>query len=250
MIKSTKRCLRKMIGRAKLYYDELSTVLVEIEAVVNSRPLTYLSAEDLDEPLTPSHFLYGRRILSLPDGLSEEDVDDEEFTLTDAGLNRRLKYLNAVLNQFWKRWRGEYLLELRDSHRHHGGRSDAAPPSVGDIVLVGEEGKPRGLWKLARVSKLITGRDGHPRGAVLHVPSGGNDGVLQRPIQHLYPLEVAATTTRNTEVIPPIGLSPVSPQVDSEPTSNAESPRVRPRRAAASEARDRLAAYAILESET
>ena len=57
MVKSTKRCLRKVVGRAKLYYDELSTLLVEIEAVINSRPLTYLSAEDLDEPLTPSHFL-------------------------------------------------------------------------------------------------------------------------------------------------------------------------------------------------
>ncbi len=56
LIKSTKRCLRKIVGQGKLYYDELRTVLVEMEAVINSRPLTYLSAEDLDEPLTPSHF--------------------------------------------------------------------------------------------------------------------------------------------------------------------------------------------------
>ena len=80
-MKSTKRCLHKMVGRARLYYDELSTMLTEIEAVINSRPLTYLSAEDLNEPLTPSHFLYGRRIQNLPDGLSDE-VGNEEFTPT------------------------------------------------------------------------------------------------------------------------------------------------------------------------
>ncbi|MBA4719447.1 MAG: transposase family protein [Nitrosopumilus sp.] len=80
MIKSTKRCLRKVIGRAKLHYDELITALTEIEAVINSRPLTYLSPDNLEEPLTPSHFLCGRRILNLPDCLQQDDVD-EEFEL-------------------------------------------------------------------------------------------------------------------------------------------------------------------------
>ena len=135
-------------------------MLTEIEAVVNSRPLTYLSADDLDEPLTPSHFLCGRRVLSLLDGLSEDM--DEEFALTQIDLSRRLRHLNAMLNRLWRRWRAEYLLELRESHRRHGGRPDAVPPSVGDIVLVEDEDRPRGLWKLARVGSLITGRDGHP----------------------------------------------------------------------------------------
>lgn len=84
---------------------------MEIEAVINSRPLTYYSVEDPDEPLTPSHILCGRRILRLPDGLHEEDVD-KEFTLPRLELSRHLRDLNAVLNQVWKRWRGEYLLEL------------------------------------------------------------------------------------------------------------------------------------------
>lgn len=50
MVKSSKRCLRKVVGQAKLYYDELSTVLVEIEAVINFRPLTYIW-------MSPSHHL-------------------------------------------------------------------------------------------------------------------------------------------------------------------------------------------------
>ena len=69
LIRSTKRCLRKMIGHVRLNYDELSTVLTEVEMVINSRPLTYISGDDLDEPLTPSHFLTGRTAMSVPHSL-------------------------------------------------------------------------------------------------------------------------------------------------------------------------------------
>ena len=69
MFKSTKRCLRKVVGPANLFYDEFFTILVEIEAVINSIKAFDL---DLDEP---SHLLCGRRILiNLPDGLAEGDV--------------------------------------------------------------------------------------------------------------------------------------------------------------------------------
>jgi len=63
MVKSVKSCLRKTIGRASLTHDELMTALTEVEVVVNSRPLSYVSTEDTEEPLTPSHLLIGRRVL-------------------------------------------------------------------------------------------------------------------------------------------------------------------------------------------
>ena len=68
LVRSTKH-LRKPLGRAKLLH-ELLTALIEIETALNSRLLTYISADDLDEPLTHSHLLVGRRLLSYPDHLT------------------------------------------------------------------------------------------------------------------------------------------------------------------------------------
>ena len=80
LIKSTKRCLRKMTGRSRLSLDELQTLLVEVESILNSRPILHVSAGEVEEPLTPSHLLMGRRILSLPDNLTAiADPDDSEF---------------------------------------------------------------------------------------------------------------------------------------------------------------------------
>ena len=66
----TKHCLKKLIGRAHFSLDELTTALAEIEAVLNSRPLSYVSGNDMEEPITPSHLIVGRRILDLPDILA------------------------------------------------------------------------------------------------------------------------------------------------------------------------------------
>ena len=86
----TKRCLKKMVGQASLTQDELTTAVIEIEFIINSRLLSNISAGDTEEPLTPSHLLIGRRVLNLPDhlgylcdpGYEDFDIDATQLTRT------------------------------------------------------------------------------------------------------------------------------------------------------------------------
>ena len=90
-----KRCLWKIIGQAKFTYDELNIAL--IEGIINSRLLTFVTSDDLEEPLTPSHLLVGRRPLNLPEDLSiDEEDNDEEFLVTDAILQKRARHLKSL----------------------------------------------------------------------------------------------------------------------------------------------------------
>ena len=162
-----------------------------------------------------------------------------------------MRYLNTILNHFWERWKGEYLLALRETHRYHGGDPDAASPSVGDIVVVEGEGQSRCLWRLARIDSLITGKDGRVRGAVLHIPSNKGIKTLQRPLQHLYPLEVTSKSTEHSQEGSPADTPSVDTVRNDSPndtagTTDSENSRTRPSRTAA---RDRLVACALSERE-
>ena len=69
MMQMLRSCLRKLIGQAKFSYEELLTGVAEVKAILNSRPLTYLTTDDLDEPVTPSHLISGVHLLSVPEHL-------------------------------------------------------------------------------------------------------------------------------------------------------------------------------------
>lgn len=214
MIKSAKRCLRKVIGRNCLTYDELLTLVVEVEAVLNSRPLSYVSSEDLTEPLTPSHLMLGFRVMSLPD---HSIPDDPDFCSSTDTLTRRMNHLAKVLQHFWNRWKREYLLELREHHRVRLEKGLVHKIQKGEIVTVYDECHPRGMWRLGRIEELIEGTDGKVRGVRVRTQtSNGCISVLQRPVQHIYPLEVRSTESLST-------TSPNCCAADSLPTNPVDS---------------------------
>ena len=98
--------------------------------------------------------------------------EDEDIEVKDETLQRhRAKYLNSVLNHFWKWWSKECLLELRDAYRRRNIGGTSAPVKIGDIILVHDQDHPRGFWKVMQVEELITWRDGLVHGAVLRLPS-------------------------------------------------------------------------------
>ena len=194
MVGSVKRCLRKILGNARLSFDELLTVLSEVEATLNSRPLTYDYDTPGEEVLTPAHLIYGRRLTSLPQSPEVED---------DIGCNRRYRYVTERLQHFWKRWRREYLTDLRESHDCNA-KKVVKEPKVGDVVLVYEDGAKRNSWKMAVIEDLIQGKDNQVRGAKVRVITKGKVVRLNRPVQMLYPLEVR-------ESVPELPQRPKSP---------------------------------------
>ena len=190
IVREVKRPLRKILRNACLTMDELTTIVIEIEATLNSRPLTYISEDDSGEPLTPSHLVLGRRVLNLPDIPDCRLVDNSN---SHSLFSRRMKHIGELLQHFWKRWRNEYLRGLREYHRNSFSRKVGDNfITVGDVVIIHDENLPRSRWKMGKVLSLIAGKDGFVRGAKLKVISNkGIPNVVERPLQKLFPLEVS-----------------------------------------------------------
>ena len=193
MVRAVKRCLKKTLGSARVTYEEFETTLIEVEAVLNSRPLTYLK-ESVEEPLTPSSLCLGRRLLSHPpttQGSITADCNNPA-----AELSRRQKYLSTVLQHVWDRWRKECLSELQEHHR-----CKMSPQvriiKLGDVVCVFEDSTPRQRWKIGVEEDLIYGRDKNVRAAVVRMSPREREMRLKRPVQRLYPIEVPNDTFRD-----------------------------------------------------
>jgi hypothetical protein len=130
LVRSVKRRLKKSLGRTSLTFEELRTVIVEIESTLNSRPLTYIydEQEGVSYPLTPSCLIYGRRITTTP--------SDSHFEIacTNKTLTKRAKYQNRVLKNFTDQWKKEYLVSIREASRSETNRKESI--EVGDVVIL------------------------------------------------------------------------------------------------------------------
>ena len=131
LVRSVKRPLKKVLGRSSLSYDELNTIIIEIESLINARPITYVfdDQESISYALSPSQLLYGRRLTSLP--------NDEVYEIqsTNRSLTKRARHQRNVIQQFTNRWRKEYLLNLREqSVCNSKGKNGSI--SAGDIVII------------------------------------------------------------------------------------------------------------------
>ena len=193
MVGTVKNCLKKTIGRSLLTFEEFRTVVLEVEAVVNSRPLTYLYTDIQEgEPLSPAHFLSGRRLTTIPVRSTKEKTDDDDDLdfipdMDREGLRRNVNKITANMARFWSCWRKEYLVNLREFDQVQKRKLKSnAEPVVGEVVILNDQ-LPRSRWKLGRIISLIPGKDGVVRAARVKC---GNGSVLQRSIEHLYPMEV------------------------------------------------------------
>ena len=184
MIGLTKICLKKVLGSNCIHIETLQTIITEIEATLNNKPITYVSLDlNEPEPLTPSHLLCDRRLTCLP--YPQKDIkniyDTEPYT--HVNLNRHLQIQCDIIKKFGTSWKNEYLTSLREYHRTLGKNTQNI--KVSDVVQIHDD-SPRITWKLAVVDELIFGKDGLIRAVKLHT----SYGLTNRPISKLYPIEV------------------------------------------------------------
>lgn len=175
-VKAVKHHLRRVIGEACLTFEELPTLLIQIEACLNSRPLYALSNDPTDlTALTPAHLLIGEALTAVPEA---PPADRNGGTAAS-----RWSSTTAMRDHFWRRWSAEYIHHLQQLHRW---RRPAPNLAIGDLVLIKSELQPPSKWALARVTALFPGPDGLVRVASVRTASS----VFKRPIAKLVPLPV------------------------------------------------------------
>ncbi|GFX23518.1 integrase catalytic domain-containing protein [Trichonephila clavipes] len=185
-IKLAKRHLIKTCKGHLLSFEELSTLLCQIEACINSRPLVPLSSDPADiRALTPGHFLIGEPLVEIPESKS--------ITNTSLSLSCRWKSLLKLRQHFWDRWHKEVLHHYQSRPKWKASQSEV---QVGNLVLISDDNRPPLSWPMARILKLIPGTDGTNRVAILQTGSG----LTRRSINKIVVLPICAREDGDSEI--------------------------------------------------
>ena len=167
LIRSVRRILRGVLRQQTITDEVLTTVLAEVESILNSRPLTEFSSDPKDkEPLTPNHLLLMKGGPSTP-----------VYAETSYGRRRWLQ-VQYLASLFWKRWRREYLPLPQKRHKWNTPKENIR---IGDLVLLADETTPRGKWPLGRVCNVFKSNDDKVRSVEVRI----HNKVLKRPITKL-----------------------------------------------------------------
>ena len=173
--------------------SSLRTFLYEVMSIVNSRPITTISQDPTSpKPLSPNNVLTMKsRAPTPPKG---------PFLKEDIFLRKRWRRVQYLLEQFWCRWRREYVSEIAKRSKWHMPRRNLHQD---DIVLIVDEGSPRNEWNMGRVLNPIQSKDGLVRKATILVGSRNLDkngkrnnqpSILEPPVQKLVLIQAAENT--------------------------------------------------------
>ena len=175
MIKSAKRAINAILGNADVTDEERMTAIIGSEGLINSRPLTYQTANPSgDVPLTPNHFVHGQ-----VGGKFAPTLVDE----TDFNPRSRWRRIQELVRHFWHRWLRERLPELIARKKWFRPGGDLR---VGDVVIVMSPDTTRGNWPLGMVFETYPGTDG--RVHVVKIQVGQT--TMTRAVTKLCPLEI------------------------------------------------------------
>lgn len=165
--------------------EGLRTLFCEAMAIVNSRPLTISNLHDpfAPEPITPNHLLTMKSKVVLP--------PPGEFQTPDLYCRRRWRRIQYLANEFWTRWRKEYVQILQTRTKWSSTRRNI---QIGDVVIVKDDNLPRNQWHLGRVIDTYASEDGLVRSVRLAIGDSNLDkkgkrngqlSTLERPVHKL-----------------------------------------------------------------
>ena len=179
------------MGPRKMTYDEFSTTIAQASSIVNQTPL-WVTLDDPNDPipLTPAMLL----TLRTENDVVSEEFDDRDLLAYGKQRHRRVQYLS---DQFWIRWRREYLLTLTERHKWKVRNSCIA---VDDVVLVRDKQRKRNDWPMGRVSSVKQSSDGLVRSVTIQLSSKTKEPrFLTRPISELVLLVPSASHSCQVE---------------------------------------------------
>ncbi|XP_036342706.1 uncharacterized protein LOC118751986 [Rhagoletis pomonella] len=164
---------KKHLAPASLAYEELDTIIIEVEGILNSRPISPMSDNPNDlTALTPGHFLIGEPLNAQVDPTCRPQ---------QTNLLTRWKLVSHLKREFWNRWSREYLSDLQLQNKWKTQHNNI---NVGDMVIIKEDNTPVLQWPLGRTINVYEGNDGVVRVADVKTASG----TCKRPIHRLAPL--------------------------------------------------------------
>ncbi len=188
-IRTIRSVLTSILNQSSRTLDSssLRTYLYEVMAIVNSRPITthLLNDPTGPQPLTPNLLLTMKSSIILP--------PPGDFVKEDLYLRRRWRRVQYLANEFWQRWKKEYLLGLQQRQRWHKTNRNA---KVNDIVILQDDTTPRNDWKLAKVTAVYPSQDGCVRKVQLLISDSTLDDhgkKLSKPVHLIRPIHKTVT---------------------------------------------------------
>ena len=162
-IRTVRRVLSSLLYSLGSHLDDesLLTLLCECSAIINSRPLSVEHLSDITmEPITPNHLLTMKADINIP--------PPGEFGSAECYSRKRWRRVQGLANQFWARWKKEYLQSLQIRSKWQRSQRSIA---IGDIVLLKDDNAPRCEWSLCKVVHIYPSSDKKVRSIRLLVGS-------------------------------------------------------------------------------
>lgn len=165
-----KTALYRVVGSQAVTEEELHTVLLEVEGMLNAKPLGYVSSNPKDlDPVTPNVLLMGRRGGSLPQVV---------YPKSELLSRRRWRHSQILADQFWSSFIKNYLLNLQTRQKWNANPTEM---TLGSVVLMMDPQLPRACWPVGLVTKVYPSADGHIRTVDVRI----NNRTYTRPVARL-----------------------------------------------------------------